>query len=127
MQDDARCKWARSGLVQMAGQWRGEAKKESWKHLVSDNHSNPICHVAFTSPTSACAYVARYWMVELQVLPCWTMSVALSRKRSRLEIDEDAEDAHRRRDPSPALSALSDTLKKSRTYHRGSAGSMSWM
>lgn len=43
------------------------------------------------------------------------MSVALSRKRSRLTIDDDDEDVPRARDPSPALSALSDTLKRSKT------------
>ena len=43
------------------------------------------------------------------------MSVALSRKRSRLAIDEDEEAIQRRREPSPTLSVLSDTLKRSRT------------
>jgi hypothetical protein len=43
------------------------------------------------------------------------MSVALSRKRSRLAVDPDEDEHHRRREPSPALSAFSDTLKRSRT------------
>ncbi|KAF2832107.1 hypothetical protein CC86DRAFT_86343 [Ophiobolus disseminans] len=55
-------------------------------------------------------------MVDL-LLPTsrWTMSVALSRKRSRLATDEDEEEVQQRREPSPALSVLSDTLKRSRT------------
>jgi hypothetical protein len=56
--------------------------------------------------------------VDLLPTPCWTMSVALSRKRSRLAADDDDDDEiHRRREPSPspALSAFSDTLKRSRT------------
>lgn len=40
------------------------------------------------------------------------MSVALSRKRSRLAIDEDDEEI---REPSPTIHVLSDTLKRSRT------------
>jgi hypothetical protein len=42
----------------------------------------------------------------------WTMSVALSRKRSRLGVDEDDDEVQRRREPSPAIS---DTLKRSKT------------
>jgi len=44
--------------------------------------------------------------------PRWTMSVALSRKRSRLGVDDDEEEEQRRREPSPAFS---DTLKRSKT------------
>jgi hypothetical protein len=44
--------------------------------------------------------------------PRWTMSVALSRKRSRLGVDSDDEEEQRRREPSPAFS---DTLKRSKT------------
>jgi hypothetical protein len=45
--------------------------------------------------------------------PRWTMSVALSRKRSRLGVDsDDEEELQRRREPSPAFS---DTLKRSKT------------
>lgn len=40
------------------------------------------------------------------------MSVALSRKRSRLGVDEDDDEVQRRREPSPAFS---DTLKRSKT------------
>jgi hypothetical protein len=54
-------------------------------------------------------------MVNLLPLPCWTMSVALSRKRSRLAVDSDDEEVQQRREPSPALSTFSDTLKRSRT------------
>lgn len=56
-------------------------------------------------------------MVDLLPPPCWTMSVALSRKRSRLALDDDEEDTQQRREPSPspALSSFSDTLKRSRT------------
>lgn len=44
------------------------------------------------------------------------MSVALSRKRSRLAIgNDDEEEIQQRREPSPALSSFSDTLKRSRT------------
>lgn len=43
------------------------------------------------------------------------MTAALSRKRSRLGLDSDDEELQRRREPSPALSAASDTLKKTRT------------
>lgn len=43
------------------------------------------------------------------------MSVALSRKRSRLTLDQDDEEIQQRREPSPALSAFSDTLKRSKT------------
>ncbi|KAF2033773.1 hypothetical protein EK21DRAFT_57795 [Setomelanomma holmii] len=43
------------------------------------------------------------------------MSVALSRKRSRLTIDSDDDEAQWRREPSPVHSVLSDTLKRSRT------------
>jgi hypothetical protein len=42
------------------------------------------------------------------------MDVALSRKRSRIALDED-EDLPPRREPSPALSSSGDTLKKSKT------------
>ena len=42
--------------------------------------------------------------------------MALSRKRSRLAIDEDEEQAQLRREPSPAFSVLSDTVKRSRTH-----------
>jgi hypothetical protein len=45
----------------------------------------------------------------------WTMSVALSRKRSRLTLDDDDDEVQQRREPSPALSFASDTLKRSRT------------
>jgi hypothetical protein len=45
----------------------------------------------------------------------WTMSVALSRKRSRLALDDDEDEVQRRREPSPALSSMSDTLKRSKT------------
>ncbi|KAH4167334.1 hypothetical protein HBI80_055610 [Parastagonospora nodorum] len=44
--------------------------------------------------------------------PRWTMSVALSRKRSRLGVDDDEEEEQQRREPSPAFS---DTLKRSKT------------
>jgi hypothetical protein len=57
-------------------------------------------------------------MVSLLPPPRWTMSVALSRKRSRLALDDndDDEEQHKRREPSPALSTFSDnTLKRSRT------------
>lgn len=54
-------------------------------------------------------------MVDLLLLPpCWTMNVALNRKRSRLALDSDDE-LQQRREPSPALSTLSGTLKRSRT------------
>ncbi|KAH8731423.1 hypothetical protein GQ44DRAFT_671279 [Phaeosphaeriaceae sp. PMI808] len=44
------------------------------------------------------------------------MNVTLSRKRSRLALDSDCDDdLEQRREPSPALSAFSDTLKRSRT------------
>lgn len=43
-----------------------------------------------------------------------TMSAAISRKRSRLTLDAD-EELQQRREPSPALSTLSDTLKRTRT------------
>ncbi|KAF1914927.1 hypothetical protein BDU57DRAFT_589064 [Ampelomyces quisqualis] len=45
----------------------------------------------------------------------WTMSVALSRKRSRLALDDDEAQVQRTREPSPALSSTSDTLKRSKT------------
>lgn len=45
----------------------------------------------------------------------WTMSVALSRKRSRITLDDDDDEVQQRREPSPALSFASDTLKRSRT------------
>ncbi|KAH7560138.1 hypothetical protein BM1_03772 [Bipolaris maydis] len=44
----------------------------------------------------------------------WTMDVALSRKRSRLALDDD-EDLPPKREPSPAPSPFGDTLKKSKT------------
>jgi hypothetical protein len=44
-----------------------------------------------------------------------TMSARLSRKRSRLAPDSDDDEAQQLRQPSPALSSLSDTLKRSRT------------
>ncbi|KAH7073029.1 hypothetical protein BKA63DRAFT_56086 [Paraphoma chrysanthemicola] len=47
--------------------------------------------------------------------PAWTMSVALSRKRSRLTVDSDEDEEQLRREPSPVHSVLSDTLKRSRT------------
>ncbi|CAN9175898.1 unnamed protein product [Alternaria alternata] len=43
------------------------------------------------------------------------MSVALSRKRSRLTIDEDEDEVQHRREPSPTLPALGDALKRSKT------------
>lgn len=44
------------------------------------------------------------------------MTAALSRKRSRLGLDSDDEEEHQRlREPSPALSSVSDTLKRTRT------------
>lgn len=88
---------------------------------LSDNRSLLIRHVdwhAFTLAASALACVAGMQGRMIDVLPktpCWTMSVALSRKRSRLAIDEDEEEVQHRREPSPALSVLSDTLKRSRT------------
>lgn len=42
------------------------------------------------------------------------MNVALTRKRSRFALDPDDEGQHRR-EPSPALSSFSDTLKRSKT------------
>lgn len=54
-------------------------------------------------------------MVDLLPAPCWTMSVALSRKRSRLALDDHDEEMQQRREPSPALSSFSDTLKRSKT------------
>jgi hypothetical protein len=55
-------------------------------------------------------------MVDLLPPPSWTMSVALSRKRSRLALDDnDDDELHRRREPSPAPSTFGDTLKRSRT------------
>jgi hypothetical protein len=44
-----------------------------------------------------------------------TMSSKLSRKRSRLTLDSDDDEAEQLRQPSPALSSLSDTLKRSKT------------
>ncbi|KAH7391827.1 hypothetical protein BKA66DRAFT_458544 [Pyrenochaeta sp. MPI-SDFR-AT-0127] len=52
-------------------------------------------------------------MVDLHP-PSWTMHVALNRKRSRLALDSDDE-VQERREPSPTLSTLSDTLKRSKT------------
>ncbi|KAI4941105.1 hypothetical protein J4E86_010606 [Alternaria arbusti] len=43
------------------------------------------------------------------------MDVALSRKRSRLTVDEDEDEVQRRREPSPALPPLGDALKRSKT------------
>ncbi|KAJ4380051.1 hypothetical protein N0V86_004358 [Didymella sp. IMI 355093] len=43
------------------------------------------------------------------------MSSKLSRKRSRLTLDSDDDEAEQLRQPSPALSSLSDTLKRSKT------------
>ncbi|KAF1360263.1 hypothetical protein EJ07DRAFT_116827 [Lizonia empirigonia] len=43
------------------------------------------------------------------------MSARLSRKRSRLAPDSDDDEAQQLRPPSPALSSLSDTLKRSKT------------
>ncbi|KAH7401814.1 hypothetical protein DE146DRAFT_442024 [Phaeosphaeria sp. MPI-PUGE-AT-0046c] len=43
------------------------------------------------------------------------MSVALGRKRSRLALGDDEEEIQQRREPSPALSAFGDTLKRSKT------------
>ena len=43
------------------------------------------------------------------------MSVALSRKRSRLTIDEDEDEVQHRREPSPTLPTLGDALKRSKT------------
>jgi hypothetical protein len=54
-------------------------------------------------------------MVDHLPVPCWSMSVALSRKRSRLAVDPDDDEASQQREPSPALSAFSDTLKRSKT------------
>ena len=55
-------------------------------------------------------------MVDLPPPPAWTMSVALSRKRSRLAVgDDDEGEVQQRREPSPALSSFSDTLKRSKT------------
>jgi hypothetical protein len=42
------------------------------------------------------------------------MTAAITRKRSRLGLDSDDE-TQQRREPSPALSTLSDTLKRSKT------------
>jgi hypothetical protein len=44
-----------------------------------------------------------------------TMNIALSRKRSRLTTDDDEDEVSHRREPSPALPALGDTLKRSKT------------
>lgn len=56
-------------------------------------------------------------MVDVLSSPPWTMSVPLSRKRSRLATDEDDEQEQFRREPSPApiLSPASDVLKRSKT------------
>lgn len=43
------------------------------------------------------------------------MTAQLSRKRSRLACDSDDDEAQRLRQPSPAISTASDTLKRSRT------------
>lgn len=42
-------------------------------------------------------------------------TAALSRKRSRLALDSDDDEVQRHREPSPALSSVSDTLKRSKT------------
>lgn len=39
----------------------------------------------------------------------------INRKRSRLDLESDDDDAQLRREPSPALSTMSDTLKRSKT------------
>lgn len=55
-------------------------------------------------------------MVDLPLLPQpRTMSAPLSRKRSRFAPDSEDDEAHQLRQPSPALSSLSDTLKRSKT------------
>lgn len=55
-------------------------------------------------------------MVALSPALCWTMPVGLNRKRSRLALDPDDEDEpFHGRELSPALSAFSDTLKRSKT------------
>lgn len=55
-------------------------------------------------------------MVDLLLFPQpRTMSARLSRKRSRLAPDSDDDEAQQLRQPSPALSSLSDTLKRSKT------------
>jgi hypothetical protein len=54
-------------------------------------------------------------MVDHLPAPCWSMSVALSRKRSWLAVDPDEDETQQRREPSPALSTFSDTLKRSKT------------
>ncbi|KAF9692470.1 hypothetical protein EKO04_009409 [Ascochyta lentis] len=55
-------------------------------------------------------------MVDLLLFPRpRTMSARLSRKRSRLATDSDDDEAQQLRQPSPALSSLSDTLKRSKT------------
>jgi hypothetical protein len=55
------------------------------------------------------------YMGDLLTHNSWTMNVALSRKRSRLTVDEDEDEVQRRREPSPALPPLGDTLKRSQT------------
>lgn len=54
-------------------------------------------------------------MVDLLFPRPRTMSARLSRKRSRLAPDSDDDEAQQLRQPSPALSSLSDTLKRSKT------------
>jgi hypothetical protein len=54
-------------------------------------------------------------MVRKLPPPRWTMDVALSRKRSRLTIDEDDDEVQHRRQPSPALPTFGDALKRLKT------------
>ena len=55
-------------------------------------------------------------MVNLLLFPTpRTMSARLSRKRSRLAPDSDDDEAQQLRQPSPTLSSVSDTLKRSKT------------
>lgn len=73
-----------------------------------------VVHSCFTLITIH-GYV-RTHIADLLVLPqSRTMSARLSRKRSRLAPDSDDDEAQQLRPPSPALSSLSDTLKRSKT------------
>lgn len=54
-------------------------------------------------------------MADLHSPPSWTMSVPLSRKRSRLALDSDDESISSRGEPLSTLSVLKDPLKRSRT------------